>query len=103
MEKIINIEDETLGILNGRDCIYIETVTQDDMDNLIMKGDINGYLARKINDDIWIPYKLTFHRVIAYFSCELDTYENIDGNNHLDYSDLFPLQNDCILGVRMLY
>lgn len=87
MEEVINIEDQTLGMLWGRDCIYIDTVTQDDMDNLIIKGDINGFLARKINDDIWIPYNLIFHRVIAYFSCEIDTYENIDTYDHLDYSD----------------
>lgn len=93
MEEVINIEDQTLGMLWGRDCIYIDTVTQDDMDNLIIKGDINGFLARKINDDIWIPYNLIFHRVIAYFSCEIDTYENIDTYDHLDYSDFNWVKN----------
>ena len=93
MEEVINIEDETLGTLHGRDCIYIDTVTQDDMDNLILKGRINGFLARKINDDKWIPYKLIFHRVIAYFSCEIDTYEKIDTYDHLDYSDFNWVKN----------
>lgn len=93
MEKVTNIEDETLGILNGRDCIYIDTVTQNDMNSLIFKGSINGYLARKINEDKWIPYTLTFHCVIAYFSCELDTYENIDTYYHLDYSDFNLVEN----------
>lgn len=55
MEKIINIEDQTLGK--------------------------------------WIPYNLIFHRVIAYFSCELDTYENIDIYDHLDYSDFNWVKN----------
>lgn len=85
-EKIISVKTEKFGVLNGRDCIYIDTVTQDDMDNLIFRGDISGRLAEKIKADGFIPYQLAFHRVIAYFVCELDTYENIDNSAHLDYS-----------------
>ena len=85
-EKIISVKTEKFGSLNGRDCIYIDTVTQDDMDNLIFRGEINGWLAEKIKAEKFIPYQLDFHRVIAYFVCELDTYENIDNSAHLDYS-----------------
>lgn len=85
-EKIVSVKTEKFGSLNGRDCIYIDTVTQDDLDNLIFKGKINGFLAEKIKADRFIPYKLVFKRVIAYFTCELDTYENIDNSAHLDYS-----------------
>lgn len=93
MEKVINIEDETLGILDGRDCIYIDMVTQNDMDDLIIKGEINGHLASKIRNDKWIPFTFTFHRVIAYFSCEIDTYENIDTYNYLNHSDFILVNN----------
>lgn len=93
MEKVVGVEVPAFGILNGRDCIYIDTVTQDDYDNLIFKGEINGYLADKIKDEKWIPYTLIFHRVIAYFSCELDTYENIDSYGHLDYTDFNIVEN----------
>lgn len=92
-EKIVPIEHEKLGKLNGRDCIYIDRVSQDDMDNLIFKGEINGHLAEKIKADRVIPYKLTFHRVISYFVCELDTYENIDNSAHLDYSCFNIVEN----------
>ncbi|MCM1314867.1 MAG: GNAT family N-acetyltransferase [Alistipes senegalensis] len=92
-EKIVSVKIEKLGVLNGRDCIYIDTVTQDDMDNLIFKGEINGWLAEKIKTDKFIPYKLTFKRIIAYFSCELDTYENIDNFAHLDYSCFNIVEN----------
>ena len=85
-ENIVSVKTAKLGRLNGRDCIYIDMVTQDDMDNLIFKGEINGWLAEKIRKDIFIPYTLTFKRIIAYFSCKLDTYENIDNSAHLDYS-----------------
>ncbi len=85
-EKIISVRTEELGELHGRDCIYIDTVTQDDMDNLIFVGEINGHLAEKFRTDDFIKYRLTFQRVLAYFVCELDTYENIDNSAHLDYS-----------------
>ena len=92
-EKIVSVKTAKLGGLNGRDCIYIDTVTQDDMDNLVFKGEINCFLAEKIKTDRFIPYKLTFKRVIAYFSCELDTYENIDNSAHLDYSCFNIVEN----------
>lgn len=92
-ENIIFVKHKKIGRLNGRDCIYIDTVTQDDMDNLIFKGEINGGLAEKIKTEKFIPYKLTFNRVITYFVCELDTYENIDNSAHLDYSCFNIVEN----------
>ena len=35
---------------------------------------------------IWFPYTLTFRQVLAYFTCELDTYENLTGTEYLDGS-----------------
>lgn len=93
MEKVVGVEVENLGILNGRDCIYIDTVKQDNYDNLVFEGEINGNLASKIRDSKWIPYTLSFHRVIAYFSCELDSYENMDPYGHLDYTDFNVVEN----------
>ncbi len=105
MEKVVKIKDKTIGILDGRDCIYIDSVTQDDNDNLTFIGNINGFLASKVRKSKWIPYKLNFSRVIAYFSCEIDSYENIDNNFHLNFSSFnivenseylakFPMRND---------
>ncbi|MDE6733663.1 MAG: hypothetical protein K2J77_12425 [Oscillospiraceae bacterium] len=93
MEKIIDIEDKRLGILNGRDCIYIDTVTLDSVDSLTFTGEINGRLASKIRAEKWIPYTLVFHRVIAHFACELDTYENLCGTGYLDHSDFTAIEN----------
>lgn len=81
VEKIIGIEIPMLGTLSGRDCVYTDTVTRNDCGDIEFKGDINGSLAGNIADRFkdkeWIPYTLTFHRVIACFSCELDTYDNM--------------------------
>lgn len=74
MENIITIEDEKLGILYGRDCIFVDSVIQTDA-TLKFKGEINGNLASNIKAVKWIPYELIFKDVIKYVSCELDTYE----------------------------
>lgn len=36
---------------------------------------------------------MTFQRVLTYFVCELDTYKNIAGCSHLDYSDFNIVEN----------
>lgn len=93
MEKIVDVEDDVLGKLDGRDCVYIDTVTLDNNDFLTFSGEINGYLASKIRAEKWIPYTLKFSRVLAYFACELDTYENLCGTGYLDYGDFTVVEN----------
>ena len=93
MEKA-TVVHTCLGVLNGRDCIYLDQMKRDDRDNLIFTGDINGHLVSQHRDEKrWFPYTLTFQRVLAYFACELDTYENLAGTGHLDGSS-FDLIED---------
>lgn len=73
MGNILPVEHEELGILHGRNCIFSDNVLQTGS-TLRFKGEINGKLASKIQNNIWIPYELIFEKVIQYFSCELDTY-----------------------------
>ena len=83
MDKPMPIKTD-VGILNGRDCIYFDAVKQDNYDNVIFTGDINGQLVKKMDSNKeWYPYKLTFKRVLACFYCELDTYENLAGTEYL--------------------
>lgn len=93
--EYIGINNKDLGILSGRDCIYIDTVTLDHMNSLTFEGEINGLLASKIRDYKWIPYKLTFKRVIAYSACELDTFLNREyrGNMMSGYGCFTEVQN----------
>lgn len=44
MEKATAVHT-CLGVLNGRDCIYLDQVKRNDRDNLIFTGDINGHLV----------------------------------------------------------
>lgn len=84
MEKAAAI-DTCLGVLNGRDCIYLNQVKRDALDNLTFTGDINGHLISRHKDEKeWFPYTLIFQRVLAYFACELDTYENMAMSGHPD-------------------
>ena len=58
--------------MKGRDCIYLDQVKQDDLNNLTFMGDINGHLISQHRDEKdWFPYTLTFRRVLAY----LDVYK----------------------------
>jgi len=93
MEKAIAI-NTCFGILNGRDCIHLDQVKRDGGNNLTFTGDINGHLiSQHRNEKKWFPYTLTFQRVLAYFACELDTYENLVGTGHLGDSS-FDLIKD---------
>ena len=93
MEKATAVET-CLGVLKGRDCIYLDLVKQDDLNNLTFTGDINGHLISKHRDEKdWIPYTLTFRQVLAHFACELDIYENLAGTEHPDGSS-FDLIED---------
>lgn len=47
MEKALPVEIEELGILNGRDCIYLDMVKQNDREQMIFTGDINGHLVSR--------------------------------------------------------
>ena len=83
-----------LGVLKGRDCIYLDKVKRDGLNNLTFTGDINGHLiSQHRNEKDWFPYTLTFRRVLTYFACELDTYENLAETGHLDGSS-FDLIED---------
>ena len=93
MEKATAV-NTCLGVLKGRDCIYLDQVKQDALNNLTFTGDINGHLISQCRDEKdWFPYTLTFRQVLAYFTCELDTYENMAGTEYLDGSS-FDLIED---------
>ena len=66
MEKATAV-NTCLGVLKGRDCIYLDQVKQDALNNLTFTGDINGHLISQHRDEKdWFPYTLTFRRVLTY-------------------------------------
>lgn len=65
-----------IGYLEGRDCIYLKKVIQDEFDDLIFECKLNGHLVSSLKNDEWLNCVLTFKSVIYYQSCEIDTYFN---------------------------
>ena len=97
MEKATAVKT-CLGVLKGRDCIYLDQVKRDGLNNLTFTGDINGHLISQQRDEKdWFPYTLTFRRVLVYFACELDTYETLTETKHLDGSSLDLIEDSSWL------
>ena len=75
MNKCIPVQTE-LGILSGRDCIYLDSAKfSDSQSNFILKGDINGDLCSKEILGEEIPYKVIFEGVLALKMVELDSWD----------------------------
>ena len=93
MEKVTAVST-CLGFLKGRDCIYLDQVKRDSLNNLTFTGDINGNLVSlHRNEKDWFSYTLTFRQVLAYFACELGTYEKLTETGCLNRSS-FDLIED---------
>jgi hypothetical protein len=74
MNKHIPI-DTDLGILKGRDCIYLDNVSfQDGVNTLLLKGEINGNLCSSPQEGEFIPYTAIFRGVLALKMIELDSW-----------------------------
>ena len=76
MEKTTAV-NTCLGVLKGRDCIYLDQVKQDGLNNLTFTGDINGHLISQHRDEKdWFPYTLTFRRVLDVYKRQ-DRYTSV--------------------------
>ena len=71
--------ETSLGILKGRDCIYLDKVYKKDR-SYLFEGEINGRLLNN-SVDRYIKYKLEFKNVISMFTCELDSYDAVNINS----------------------
>lgn len=63
-----------LGILFGRDCIYVDVFTQKHQQMLI-EGEISGNLLRPKISSTWIPFTMTFERAMAAIITEREHSE----------------------------
>ena len=75
MNKHTPINTE-LGILKGRDCIYLDKVKfKDGLNRLVLIGEINGNLCGKKQIGVDISYELSFGGVLALKMVELDSWD----------------------------
>ena len=72
-EELLPIETP-LGLLNGRDCIFVDKVDYDVGSNsVVLYGEINGNLcSRDVARKSYIPYRLQFDQVYYFLCVELD-------------------------------
>ncbi|VAW69038.1 hypothetical protein MNBD_GAMMA10-2425 [hydrothermal vent metagenome] len=65
------------GVLNGRDAIYLDEISfSNGTDNTHIKGEFSLSLCSKSAKEKWLPYELTFERVLVIKVTELDTWES---------------------------
>jgi len=65
-----------LGILKGRDCIFLDEVKLEiGQNNLILLGEINGDLCSREQSGLYIPYEISFNGVLALKMIELDSWD----------------------------
>ena len=98
MEWSIPIETK-VGMISKRDGIFLDHV-QSDGHNMTFVGEINGALVSNYkynNDREDFPFTLTFRRILACFSCELDTYENMGDISYHNSSDFDLIEESAWL------
>ena len=81
MQTLKVIETE-IGILWGRDCVYLNHTSKPEARTLLLCGQINCRNVRKLTPPLgWenvqvIPYKLLFHNVLGFQMLELETWDS---------------------------
>ncbi len=72
MDSIEKINEE-IGLIKGRDGIYLDTVTFENED-LVLIGDINCALCSKKQNARWLKYKMNFKRVKIFNMNEIELF-----------------------------
>lgn len=73
-----------LGILRGRDCLYLDThVADGQLATLTLEGEINGNLCDPPVSGLFLPYTLNFRGVTSYEVVDLDS-SNWDWDSSFD-------------------
>ena len=67
---------DELGLIYGRDAIFLDTVLMHD-NQVTLKGELTGSLCQNIQADIDIPYQIVFDHVLHFQATELDFYPHL--------------------------
>jgi len=67
---------EELGLIYGRDAMYLDKIEFDRTRNVKLIGEFNSSLCEKTksHEDKYIPYELTFNGILEFKVIELDFY-----------------------------
>lgn len=86
--------ETSVGIIRGRDAIYLDQVFFDKTRQSIeLCGEINGRLCSKNDADLeWIKYSLTFSGILFFTMTELDFAEPIAPSSFIEIKDSSVIQ-----------
>ncbi len=96
ISKLIETE---IGVLWGRDCVYLDHTSKPDSATLLLRGTINCRIVRNFaSPPGWeeaedLPYELLFHSVLEFQMLELDTWD-------LQNQDMTALSESCFEEVE---
>ncbi len=84
MDEICQPIETVIGIIKGRDAIFLDTFNYDG-NTLFLRGTINGNLASNTSEqDVF--YSITFRGVLALQVIELDSWFNMAWSDNRDSS-----------------
>ncbi len=96
ISKLIETE---IGVLWGRDCVYLDHTSKPNAGTLLLRGTINSRIVRNyLPPPGWeqakhLPYELLFHNVLGFQMLELDAW----GTQN---EDLSALSESCFEEVE---
>lgn len=96
ISKLIETE---IGVLWGRDCVYLDHTSKPDSATLLLRGTINCRIVRNFAPPpSWeeaedLPYELLFYGVLEFQMLELDTWD-------LQNQDITALSESCFEEVE---
>jgi hypothetical protein len=70
-QKITPIETE-VGFITGRDEIFLHTLNMVNEATFCITGELTDSLCSKVNDDVDLPFSITFKGVLLFKMIELD-------------------------------
>lgn len=78
---------ERLGLIYGRDAIFMDDYSGMETTSLRISGEFNGALCSNINRDVWIPFTIVFGGVSKIEISDIEEYD------HLEYESSFEIKN----------
>ncbi|TDQ27830.1 hypothetical protein [Tenacibaculum caenipelagi] len=69
---------EELGLIYGRDAIFLDKIEFDETHSVKLIGEFNGSLCENVNNekDKYIPYEISFKGILEFKMTEVDFYND---------------------------
>ncbi|MGG4345663.1 hypothetical protein [Paenibacillus lautus] len=96
--QIINTE---LGVISGRDAIYLDKLNFTSTNEVELIGEINASLCSQVNDEKYIPYKFIVKGIYYFNMVELDiSYTNVLRDVEVNSSLIEVIGSDLLTTIK---